>query len=65
VAVIMPVTKARAVREAGAVRPSARERLLAAANELFYNARYYGAAVIALAALALVGLLKNHARGDN
>jgi AcrR family transcriptional regulator len=26
-----------AVKEAGAVRPSARERLLAAANELFYN----------------------------
>src|SRR6201997_5366401 len=26
-----------AVREAGAVRPSARERLLAAADELFYN----------------------------
>src|SRR5579863_3741015 len=25
------------VKEAGAVRPSARERLLAAANELFYN----------------------------
>ena len=96
-----------AVKEAGAVRASARERLLAAANELFYNegvhtvgidriieqagvvsllyvvsylglavpvvlagfgvvygggltstARYYGAAVIALAALALIGLLK-------
>ena len=26
-----------AVKEAGAARPSARERLLAAANELFYN----------------------------
>jgi AcrR family transcriptional regulator len=26
-----------AVKEAGAIRPSARERLLAAANELFYN----------------------------
>jgi AcrR family transcriptional regulator len=37
VAVIMPVTKASAVKEAGAVRPPARERLLAAANELFYN----------------------------
>src|SRR5436190_15614687 len=33
----MPVKKASAVREAGAVRPSARERLLVAANELFYN----------------------------
>ena len=26
-----------AVKEAGTARPSARERLLAAANELFYN----------------------------
>ena len=33
----MPVKKAGAVREAGAGRPSARERLLAAANELFYD----------------------------
>ena len=33
----MPVKKAGAVKEAGAGRPSARERLLAAANELFYD----------------------------
>jgi AcrR family transcriptional regulator len=33
----MPVKKASAVGEAGAARPSARERLLAAANELFYD----------------------------
>ena len=26
-----------AIKEAGAARPTARERLLAAANELFYN----------------------------